>query len=97
MIVCDKCASVIEEKLPEEPKTEAKDSDAEDEAPKKKKNYKNQVPKEEAPTKRASLVNLPYKRGVNCFERRDFDLCEQCKAFLNNALDKVAFEFITTK
>ncbi|MBQ8583283.1 MAG: hypothetical protein IJ488_01560 [Clostridia bacterium] len=96
MIVCDKCASVIEEKLPEEPKPEAKDIESEDGSPKRSR-YKKEPPKEEAPTKRASLVNLPYKRGVNCFERRDFDLCEQCKAFLNKALDKVAFEFITTK
>ena len=96
MIICDKCASVIEEKLPEEPKPEAKDVESEDGSPKRSR-YKKEPPKEEAPTKRASLVNLPHKRGVNCFERRDFDLCEQCKAFLNKALDKVAFEFITTK
>lgn len=94
MIVCDKCASLIEEKLPEEPKPEAKDSDAEDEAPKKKRYYKNQAPKEEAPTRRTSLVSLPYKYGLNGYERKDFDLCDTCKKLLHKALDKVSFDFI---
>ena len=96
MIVCDKCASVIEEKLPEEPKPEAKDVESEDGSPKRQR-YKKDAPKDEPQTKRASIVLLPYKRGINGYERREFDLCETCKRLLCSELDKISFEFITTK
>ena len=94
MIVCDKCASLIEEKPPEEMKPEeesAKDEDG------KRRTFKKAIPKEEPPMKRPSLVNLPYKYGLNCFERKDFDLCEECRRFLEKELDKVRFNFINTK
>ena len=92
MIVCDKCASLIEEKPPEEDKSTEevpKDEDG------KKRGFKKALPKEEPPMKRPSLVNLPYKYGLNCFERKDFDLCEECRRFLEKELDKVKFNFIT--
>ncbi len=94
MIICDKCGTLIEELPPEEDKSSEealKDEDG------KKRSFKKAQPKEEPPMKRTSLVNLPYKYGVNCFERKDFDLCDHCRSFLEKELDKVRFNFINTK
>jgi len=92
MIVCDKCGDLIEEPT-EENLNEAEEPKEEDG---KKRYYKKaSAAKEEPPMKRHSLVNLPYKYGLNCFERRDFDLCEACRAFLAKEVDKVKFNFIT--
>ncbi len=88
MIVCNKCGNVIPE--PEEEVNE----EAKEETSERKSRYKKEPPKEEIPTRRASLIKLPYKYGVNCYERKDFDLCEVCRAFLDKELDKVRFSFI---
>lgn len=92
MIVCDKCGSLIEEKLPDEPKDETK-KEMDEDSPRQRR-YKKDPPKDEPPAKRSSLVNLPFQYGVNCYIRRDFDLCESCQSFLNKELDKVRFAFI---
>ena len=95
MIRCDKCNSLIIEKLPDEQNEDQK-KNVEDEAPGKKRYAKSSALKEETPARRSSLVNLPYKYAVNGYDRKDFDLCEDCKRFLDKALDKIRFEFITT-
>ena len=95
MIRCDKCNTLIIEKTLEELEDEQKKKD-ESEASSKKRTYKSPAPKDEAPHRRESLVHLPYKYAVNGYERKDFDLCDDCKRFLDKALDKIKFEFITT-
>lgn len=88
MIVCNRCGDVIPEVELDELEEEQKD-----EAPVKK-GYKKDAPKENIPIRRPSLIKLPYKYGVNCYERKNFDLCEGCQKLLNKQLDKVRFAFI---
>ena len=95
MIRCDKCNVKIIEKTPDE--LDDKPSKAEESEGMSKKRYiKGTATKDEPSARRSSLVLLPYKYAVNDYERKDFDLCEECKRFLDKALDKIRFEFITT-
>ena len=88
MLVCNKCGNVIPE--PEEEVTE----EAKEETSERRSRFKKEKPQEETLMRRPSLIRLPYKYGVNCYERKDFDLCDVCKTLLEKQLDKVKYLFI---
>ena len=91
MIVCNICGAVIVEVIPSE-----EEEITEEEQPKKKSNKKKAEDKQNKPPepRRASLVVLPYKYGLNCFETKEFDLCDHCKAKLYSRIEKVKFDFV---
>ena len=93
MIVCDKCGAHIEESI----SAPGEDADTGDkpEGGNKKRFYKKEQQKEEPPTKRPSLVKMPYGRGVNGFTWQEIDLCDVCRALLEKQIEKVKFDFLT--
>lgn len=91
MIVCNICGSVIPEVIPSEEEEITVEEQSKKKSYKKKAEDKQNKPPE---PRRASLVVLPYKYALNCFETKEFDLCDDCKAKLYSRIEKVKFDFV---
>ena len=95
MLRCDCCSLVILEQSEDEllgPDNEVDEqSDSESDAARRRRVKKKKEASQ--PTKRASLVSLPYKRAVNGYEYKDFDLCPDCRAALERVVADVSFGF----
>ena len=97
MLKCDCCETIIEELTEDELTAQNGDtdtdelSDAEAEGARRRRSRK----KKESPalTKRPSLVTLPFRRTVNGYDYKDFDLCPACREKLDKKVADVAFAF----
>ena len=90
MLKCDCCQTVIPEPSEEELKAQLEDEPDEDPSSRPRKKKAAPPP---MPTKRASLVSLPYRRNTNGYDFREYDLCPSCRAKLDKMLDDVRFNF----
>lgn len=90
MLKCDCCQTVITEPSEEELKAQLEDEPDEDPSSRPRKKKAAPPP---MPTKRASLVSLPYRRNTNGYDFREYDLCPSCRAKLDKMLDDVRFNF----
>ena len=90
MLKCDCCQTVIPEPSEEELRAQLEDEPEEDPSSRSRKKKASPPP---MPTKRASLVSLPYRRTVNGYDCREYDLCPSCRAKLDKMLDDVRFNF----
>ena len=67
--------------IPEPPEEEPKEKDKKD--------------KLQVPSRRPSLVLIPYKRSPNGFQVQWIDMCDACRADLTKRINKLKFEFMT--
>ena len=99
MLRCDYCNEIIVEPSDEELKAQLDDADElEDqsdgtEGDGSRRRRKKKKPATSAPTKRPSLITLPYQRSVNGYDDKAFDLCPECLDKLNKLVDHVRFKF----
>ena len=99
MLRCDNCNDIIIEPSEEEFRAQLDDVDeledqpdgAEGESGRRRRKKKKPAPP--APAKRSSLVTLPFRRAVNGYDVKDFDLCPSCRAKLDKLLDDLRFNF----
>ena len=100
MLRCDYCNEIIVELSEEELKAQLDDVDELEDQPDGadgeggRRRRKKKKPAPLAPTKRASLVTLPYRRSVNGYDVKDFDLCPTCRTKLDKLLDDLRFDFV---
>ena len=100
MLRCDNCNDVILEPSEEELKAQLEEEPVEDSvddpeaASGKQRRRRKKAAPPPAPTKRSSLLPLPYRRNVNGYDVKDFDLCPSCRAKLDKLLDDVRFDFV---
>ena len=97
MLKCDCCETIIEELTEDELTAQNGDTDtdelpdAEAEGTRRRRSRKKK--ESPVPTKRPSLVTLPFRRTVNGYDYKDFDLCPACREKLDKKAADVAFAF----
>ena len=90
MLKCDCCQTIIPEPSEEELKAQLEDEPEEDPSSRPRKKKAAPPP---MPSKRSSLVSLPYRRNTNGYDFREYDLCPSCRTKLDKMLDDVRFNF----